>query len=274
MIRYTDYCLIKENKDENKRGHNDILKKMGVMDKKGHMNLDNMSQKINSFLKSDDNKEKFLKDIEDEIKGDVVKIKIKKLKPSQSSIYLDQVFSRILSKSKFTKKALKGKVKDTDILISSDNFIIDGHHRWCSAFILNPKCKLKCIRINLPFEKALPIINAILEATGSENQSQSGNDKFNVYELIKLKKEELTENLAEIIHKVASVGLWGSGEKKENMIREFLDKLNKKLHKDVHPMNYFVKNIYKLPNPEGGITHRQDMPQLDKDDIENIIKNN
>ena len=67
MIRYTEYCLIKENKDENKRGHNDILKKMGVMDKKGHMNLDNMSQKINTFLKSDDNKEKFLKDIEDEI---------------------------------------------------------------------------------------------------------------------------------------------------------------------------------------------------------------
>jgi len=39
-------------------------------------------------------------------------------------------------------------------------------------------------------------------------------------------------------------------------------------------MNYFVKNIYKLPNPEGGLTHRKDMPQLDKDDIENIIKNN
>ena len=277
MLKYSDYNIIMESKEMklDKRVHNDILKKMGVMDDKGKVNLNNMVEKINGFLKSDDNKKKFLKKLEDgkEIKGEVEKVKAKKLKPGQAAIYLDQVFSRILSNPKFTKKALKGKVKDSDILISEDNYIIDGHHRWCSAYILNPKCKLKCTRINLPIEVALPILNAILEATGSEHQGQSGNKKYNVYDLTKLNKVDLAENLAEIIDRVASVGLWGTGEKKEHMIQDLFKKLDKKIKGDIHPMNHFVKNIHKLPRPEGNLAPRKEMPQLDKKEINNILKN-
>jgi len=274
MLRYSEY-IREQNEVKNDRNYNDILKKMGVMDNNGNVNLENMIQKVNKFLQSDDNKSNFLKDLEDkeEIGGDVVKVKIKKLKPGQKTIFLDQVFSRMLSDKRFTKKTLKGKVKDTDILISGDNHIIDGHHRWCSAFLLNPKCKLKCTQINLPFEQALPILNAILGATGSENhQGQSGNDKYNVYDLIELNKDDLAENLAEIIDRVASVGLWGTGEKKENMISEFFDKISKKIDDDIHPINHFVKNIHNLPHPEN-IVSRKDMPQLSKDEIKDIIKN-
>lgn len=265
MINYSEFILIQEKLDI-KRDYNNILKNMGVMNKTGKIDLINMTQKINDFLNSDDNKNKFLKDVEssEDIKGKKIKINVKKLNPGQTAIFLDQVVERILSDSKFTKKSIKGKVKDRDILISSDNYIIDGHHRCCSAFILNPDCDIKCTKINLPIEIAIPILNGILKATESESQSESGDDKYNIYEL--RNEKNIKDTLYEVIQEVGKE-LWNK-RKREKKIEKFFNKVSEKSKKS--PLSYLSKNIKKLPRPEDDLAEREDMPQL-KDKVEKII---
>ena len=116
MIKYSEYRMVKEMLDKrlNQREYNDILKQMGVMSEDGSVDLKNMTEKINTFLKSEENQKKFLKDIKKvDIEGKKVKVKAKKLNPGQTAIYLDQVMSRILSNPKFVKKVLKGTVRIT-----------------------------------------------------------------------------------------------------------------------------------------------------------------
>ena len=100
---------------------------------------------------------------EHNIEGEIVKVKVNKLTPAQNEIFLDEIIENLLEKKKFVKKSLKGKLKDDEIIISSDNYIIDGHHKWASAFILNPDCTIKCTRVNLKLKKAIDLLNDLLE---------------------------------------------------------------------------------------------------------------
>lgn len=268
MISFSQFKL-NEGKSSPQREYNDILKQMGVMNTDGKIDLQNMNKKIKDFLSIESNKKKFSQEIkENDINGEKIKIKAKKLNPGQTSIYLDQVISRILSNPDFVNDVIKGKIKDRDILISEDNYVIDGHHRWCSAFILNPKCKIKCTRINLPIEIALPILNAILKESGSKDQELSGEDKNNVYKLAD--SEKLNEKLQKIIDKMAKEDTWKTGLDENELIDKFYKKLydiNKK-----NPVEYLAKNIEKLPKPMSEFTERKEMPQLKKQEVEKIVK--
>jgi len=64
------------------------------------------------------------------------------------------------SQSKVNKDKVKAIINDIrsgksipSIFISSDNAIIDGHHRWIAFKILNEP--IKCIRIGLPQKEAI-----------------------------------------------------------------------------------------------------------------------
>lgn len=258
MIRYTEFKQLNENL-EIKRGYNDILKKMGVMNQFGRIDLANMTKKINDFLSTDDNKDKFLRDVDnqEDIKGEKIKISVKDLKPGQSTVYLDQMIDKLLDDSEFTKKAIDGKIKDRDILISSDNYIIDGHHRCCSAFSMNPECTIKCTRINIPIEKAIPILNSILKATESDSKPESGDDKSNVYDL--MKKDDFSDDVFEMIHDIAK-DKW-KRKKRNKKLYKFFDKiLPEKL----------AENIKKLPIPDDNLVDRSNMPQL-KDKVDDVL---
>jgi len=265
MIYFNEFKLIKENLDNklNLREFDDILKQLGVMDEKGNLYLLHMNRKINEFLSKGDNQKTFLKEIKKiDIRGERVKIKIKKLKPSQSSIYLDKVIEIISENFKFVKNIIKKGVINRnyknisdDFLISSDNYIIDGHHRWCSAFILNPKCKIKCTQINLPIDVALPILNAIIkEEFDNRNQNQSGNENFNVFKLAY--DETLPYLVSELIEKQFD----------DIELVDFFEMIDQE-----NPILYLSKNIQKLPKPKSEFSDRKDMPQL-KHEMKKIIK--
>jgi hypothetical protein len=261
MIKFENYKMVKEMLDKklNQREFNDILKQLGVMDKKGNVYLLHMNKRIDEFLSKDDNKKAFLKELGDlDIKGSKVKIKAKNLKPGQTNIFLDKVLKIISEKPKFVKKVIKKGVinKTDDFLISSDNYIIDGHHRWCAAFILNPKCKIKCTQINLPIEVALPILNAMIKGdTESRNQDQSGNENFNIYKII---KDELPNMISDTIDRM--------NEDEKTKLFELIDRIDKK----GDPIQYLEKNIKKLPKPDDEFTERKEMPQI-KDNVDEVI---
>ena len=75
-----------------------------------------------------------------------------KLQPSQKEIYKSKV-DKIISKSDpYTIKP---------IIISSDNYIVDGHHRWVAFLIGFPNHKINFIRLGVDRDRAINIYNQI-----------------------------------------------------------------------------------------------------------------
>ena len=124
-----------------------------------------------------------------------IKIKAKNLKPSQNTIFLDHILSRLVVNDYDREQILSGEIKDHDILISEDDHIIDGHHRWASAFIINPKCEMDVTQIELSIEYALPLINAILKAKDEINIDDTGNYSINIFEMEDWKKDRICKNM-------------------------------------------------------------------------------
>jgi len=91
---------------------------------------------------------------------------INSLRPIQRQIYFDKSIEATI---KFgiigTINFLKSK---TFFIISADNFIIDGHHRWLSGLLINPKIIVNCLSIDLPIKELLPLSTAYGDAIGNE----------------------------------------------------------------------------------------------------------
>lgn len=123
---------------------------------------------------SGDQAENFLqKGLQDSNKKDDVvsvsktKEKVGKLKPIQKQIYLDKSLERTLTTGDVqgTKNFLANQ---TFFIVSKDNFIIDGHHRYMSGVLIDPEIKVTCIKIDLPISMLLPLTKAYGDAIGNK----------------------------------------------------------------------------------------------------------
>ena len=104
-------------------------------------------------------------------KDDVIGVSIRqvvvgKLKPIQKQIYLSKSAGQTKKSGvETTRKFLTSK---TFFVASGDNFIIDGHHRWLSAILIDPNMKVNVLSIDLPINKLLPLANAYGDAIGNK----------------------------------------------------------------------------------------------------------
>ena len=72
-----------------------------------------------------------------------------KLKPVQKDIYLEKGVGQITRQGVYkTKVYLRNH---STITVSKDLYIIDGHHRWLSAMLINPKLSIKAFQVGLCF---------------------------------------------------------------------------------------------------------------------------
>lgn len=264
---------------------NDILKNLGVMDKDGNIDLKDMIEKINQFLSKDGNKKKFIKEIDDDVKPFVnvknIKIKAKNLKPSQNTIFLDHILSRLVVNDYDREQILSGDIKDHDILISEDDHIIDGHHRWASAFIINPKCEMDVTQIELSIEYALPLINAILKAKDEINIDDTGNYSINIFEMEDWKKDRICKKINSIIFNTIKNGVkLGNNKKKSEESWKLNDKSKKTkyFYKNIkdklnikNPLKKMSKNLKNIPKPMNIFGDREEMPQIKEKTAKKIL---
>lgn len=103
---------------------------------------------------------------DDRIKVESRRIPVGKLKPIQNQIYVDKSINAM---NRDTLAGTKNFLSTQTIYItSSDNFIIDGHHRYLSAMLLNPKMNVQTMAINLPIKVLLPMTLAYGDAIGNK----------------------------------------------------------------------------------------------------------
>ena len=140
---------------------------------------------------------------DDVIKVRHQKIEIKDLIPIQGQVYLDKTMRHL---SEDGAKECERWVKNTLFVISSDNFIVDGHHRYLTAMLIDPTMKVSCLVIDLPIKKLLELSVAFTDAIGKKRNESLEFTKFHSFNEFQTLNEgrydKLTGEIAEEVWKI------------------------------------------------------------------------
>lgn len=103
---------------------------------------------------------------DDQIKVSLNTTVVEKLKPIQKQIYFDKSIGATVKNG--VDNTVKFFTTKSILIKSSDNYIIDGHHRWLSCILVNPKMSVPTLEIDLPINKLLPLSLAYGDAIGNK----------------------------------------------------------------------------------------------------------
>ncbi|PNX47664.1 MAG: hypothetical protein BV459_03950 [Thermoplasmata archaeon M11B2D] len=103
-------------------------------------------------------------------KDDVVKAKyttvpVKDLKPIQEEVYFDKIVAPLV---KFGKITQSGPVTKLTLITSSDNYIIDGHHRFSGMILSDPDLKASVVKVPLKIDDLLKVTLSYGDSVGNE----------------------------------------------------------------------------------------------------------
>ena len=130
-------------------------------------------------LPKDQSGETFLsKGMRDGDKGDDVvpaggkSIAAQDAKPSQSAIYLGKALGMAV-----------GGVKGGNInaLISADNYILDGHHRWAATMFADPSAAISGTGIGMSMTELIPVLRAAGDAYGNARRGEPAGGDVNIF---------------------------------------------------------------------------------------------
>lgn len=88
----------------------------------------------------------------------------KDMKPIQREIWLDKLIG--LAAKKGGKAAAEFGKKMT-MIMSADNYIIDGHHRWGAAMLYDPNMRLRTLTLPMPIDLLLKVARTYGAARGN-----------------------------------------------------------------------------------------------------------
>ena len=111
---------------------------------------------------------------DDKLKTKDTMIEARNLNPSQSEIFMGKALGMAVN-------GIAGG--NLDAVISSDNHILDGHHRWCATMFSDPNLKVGGTMVNLTIGDLIPVMRAIGDALGNKRRgAPKDSGDINVYQ--------------------------------------------------------------------------------------------
>lgn len=109
---------------------------------------------------------------DDRIRAEKATVRVSSLKPSQTAVYLGKSLSMAIS-------GVKGG--DLGSIISGDDYILDGHHRWAATMFNDPTATVTGIRVNMRIGDLIPVLRAVGDAYGNARQGQPAGGDVNIF---------------------------------------------------------------------------------------------
>lgn len=97
-----------------------------------------------------------------------VSVSCGRLIPIQRQIYFDKSMNVI---AQLGARTMMSRLLGLRFILSSDHHIIDGHHRWLSAMLVDPDTSVNGVQIGLPFSTLLPLALSYSDALGHERNA-------------------------------------------------------------------------------------------------------
>lgn len=154
----------------------------------------------------------------------------KTLKPVQKEV------SGSRSGAIFERYKAEGSIPDEQrILVSSDGYVIDGHHTWAASVALsfeNPKSQLPVYRIGLTAKDALAAASAWSKSKGIESRSLDSTKKSFWYEepFLKADDKKFTLGPLYIPNKLDAHSEWTDEEELQTAIWEYVRSGDRNIH--------------------------------------------
>jgi len=169
---------------------------------------------------------------DDKVDVKIRSVSVGNLKPIQKQIYFDKSIKNVAN---FGAQGTRdfASSKNNFYVISKDNRIIDGHHRFLSAVLVDPKMKVTALQIDLPIDKLLPMTLAYTDAIGNVRNEEVILEVDSLQTRMK-KRAAFRKNKAKILMK-----------RKKAMKKAIMDpkKLKKKANRAAR--NFLIKKILK-----------------------------
>jgi len=102
---------------------------------------------------------------DDVVKAQITRVEASKLKPLQDEIWLTNIIPNII---KFGVAQQGSPVTEATLIISSDHYIIDGHHRTAQAWLGDPSLKMKVLLVPLSIDELLEVARSYGAALGNK----------------------------------------------------------------------------------------------------------
>jgi len=183
---------------------------------------------------------------DDVIKAKKVQLSVSKLKPSQDAIYLGKAL---------VMAAFGIEGGDLGAVISNDNYILDGHHRYAATTFNNPSAKVGGVMVDLPIGDLIPVLRAVGDAMKNTRGTTPKGGDINIFKAtMKHVKEAVYE------------GLHVSPEfyDRDKLVAWFEDKGERTIEKRL--------KMIQSKRPPSGAPKRKNMPRINPNQVKVLAK--
>ena len=191
----------------------------------------------------------------------------KALKPSQTSMNLPKAAWFALGMLNGTMFDSGGPGGDIGAFVSSDNYLMDGHHRWLATAMVAPDATLNGFAVDFPGKQLVAILNTITKGILGVNQGKTGEGNFAQFHDLDTVQGVL---MALAQDKTKFKGVAGAMEPGK-ALEVMQAKTGKQGEEAVKAMaEFMVSNVKSVPGVSDGAVltknPRSDMPVIDDSD--------
>ena len=144
-------------------------------------------------------------DVVDAAAGEVA---VKDLKPSQSSMNIEKAVAFAIAAIRKVTPFPGGPGGDLGAIITSDNHIMDGHHRWIATGMVDPNATVGGFIVQFPAKQMIAALNMITVKLGitSGKPGSGGFDQFN------------KEGIKAVLDKYVAEGVWSADGEPQKVV--------------------------------------------------------
>jgi len=186
------------------------------------------------------------------------------LKPSQSSMNIGKALGMALAMIMGKEGGGMPIGGNLGAFISSDNYIMDGHHRWIATAMVDPSQPVGGMQVGFPGEELVAILNAMTAGQFGITKGKAGSGGFDQFEEGPIRKQLLD------YVKAGTPGEFGKGpDWVANAIQKFTGKSIEEGGVDV-AVQQILSNLETIKplasNLLDNAPDRSDMPVIDGSD--------
>ncbi len=186
---------------------------------------------------------------------------VQDLKPSQKSMNIGKALAQALA-------MIAGDMPtggDLGAFISSDNHIMDGHHRWVATAMVDPSKEVGGFQVDMAGIPLIKILNAITVGALGQMKGKEGTGGFEQFQEGPIRKqlEDYLKN-----------GIGGDFPKTPEWVQQAVEKFSGQKGDAAKEaaIALFVKNLGQLKFAvPSGAPERPDMPVIDPNKVKNAL---
>jgi hypothetical protein len=185
-----------------------------------------------------------------------------KLFPGQTTMDLDKFVGMSIQMFLKIGGFPNGPGGDLGAIISSDNHIMDGHHRWAASLLVNPSSQVSGLQVSVPGQKLVGVLNVWTVAHG-------GSGKPSTHNLADLTGDVVSNRILQL----CKAGL--TGGKKPISPQELMEAA-KKVNTSFEQMAATAKQNWDAYNPKSKIQKwmptKMDMPAIEPEQLTQVAQ--